>query len=71
MSIILNDIMGYELCKKIKSKMLFGDIPIYYITVISEAEVSKKIEETKADGYFLKPFNFSNFESILRQLKTY
>ena len=68
LDIILPDIDGYEICKKIKSDEKLKDIPIYYITAIPDFEVSKNLNETKADGYFLKPFNFDEFEGMFDSL---
>ena len=44
------------------------DVPVFYITAIPESEVSKKMEETGADGFILKPFNFSDFEALFDYL---
>ena len=64
LDILLPDISGYEICKKIKLDENCKDIPIYYITAVPGNEVSQKMKETKADGFFLKPFNFREFEKI-------
>lgn len=69
LDIILPDISGYELCKRIKQNETFKDIPIYFLTAIPESEVEKKLEETKADGYILKPFDFSDFEIVFEKLQ--
>lgn len=68
LDIILPDISGYELCKRIKSDEKFKSIPLYYLTAIPGTEVEKNIEETGADGYILKPFDLSDFEPILNKL---
>lgn len=64
LDILLPDISGYEICKKIKLDENYKDIPIYYITAVPGNEVTQKMKETMADGFFLKPFNFSEFEKI-------
>ncbi len=61
LDILLPDISGYEICKKIKSEK---DIPVYYVTAVPESEVSKKIKETGADGFILKPFDFTEFNVL-------
>ena len=63
LDIILPDISGYDICKKIKS--INEDLPVYFLTAISESEVESHINETGADGYILKPFNFTDFNKIL------
>lgn len=69
LDIILPDINGYDICKKIKSKDRYKDIPVYFLTAIAGSEVEKNLEETDADGYILKPFNFSDFNKIFRLLE--
>jgi len=69
LDVILNDISGYEICNKIKSNENLKEIPVFYITAIPESEVVEKLKETGADGFFLKPFNFSQFEILFDYLK--
>jgi CheY-like chemotaxis protein len=64
LDILLPDINGYEICRKLKSDKNYMDIPIYYITAVPENEVKAMMDETRADGYFLKPFNFPEFEKL-------
>jgi len=64
LDIILPESNGYEICKKIKQQERFKDIPIFYITAIPSNEVEGQIIKTGAEGYFLKPFNFSEFERL-------
>ena len=68
LDILLPDINGYEICKKIKSDENYRSIPIFYITAIPENEVKLKMKETMADGYFLKPFNLPEFENLFTYL---
>jgi len=64
LDILLPDINGYEICKKIKLDENYNEIPIFYITAVPGNEVTQKMKETMADGFFLKPFNFREFEKI-------
>ena len=64
LDIILPDLSGYDICKTIKSDKEYSKIPVYFLTAISSSEVEKHLVETRADGYILKPFNFSDFEII-------
>jgi len=68
LDIILPDISGYEICKMIKDHKVYREIPIYLLTAIPGSEVEKKMDETKADGYILKPFDFSDFEVVFQYL---
>ena len=69
LDIILPDLSGYDICKTIKSDKEYKNIPVYFLTAISGSEVKKNLDETNADGYILKPFNFSDFEIIFDILK--
>jgi len=64
LDIILPDLSGYDICKTIKSDKEWTNIPVYFLTAIAGSEVEKNLADTKADGYILKPFNFSDFEII-------
>ncbi len=64
LDIILPDIRGYDICKSLKSDDLYKDIPVYFLTAISGSEVESRLEETGANGYILKPFNFSDFDFL-------
>ena len=68
LDIILPDLSGYDICMTIKSDKEYNTIPVYFLTAISGSEVKKHLDETKADGYILKPFNFSDFEVIFNLL---
>jgi CheY-like chemotaxis protein len=64
LDIILPDISGYDICKTLKSDELYKDIPVYYLTAISGSEVETRLEDTGANGYILKPFNFTDFNFL-------
>jgi CheY-like chemotaxis protein/GTPase SAR1 family protein len=70
LDIILPDIDGFEICKKIKSNQKLKNIPVFFMSSIPSSEVEKHLAETKADGYILHPFNFSDFDGILDLLGT-
>ena len=64
LDIILHDISGYEVCKKIKSLDNFKNTPIFYITAIPQSEVSENLKETGAEGFLRKLFNFPDFKIL-------
>ncbi len=68
LDIILPDISGYEICKMIKDHSKYKEVPVFLLTAIPGSEVEKKIAETKADGYILKPFDFSDFEILFQYI---
>jgi len=68
LDIILPDLSGYDICKTIKSDDEWADIPVYFLTAIAGSEVEKNLKDTHANGYILKPFNFSDFEIIFNIL---
>jgi len=71
LDILLPDRSGYEICKTLKfdeKYKKFKDIPIYYVTAVPEVEVAKKLKETGAEGFFLKPFDLQEFEILFKYL---
>lgn len=69
LDIILPDLSGYDICKTIKSDNDYKSIPVFFLTAIAGSEVEKKLDDTGADGYILKPFNFSDFSEIFKILE--
>ncbi len=65
----LPHLSGYQFCDIIKSNEKYKDILVYYFSGVPEAEVAIKTLETKADGFLKKPFDLSDFDDILGQLK--
>lgn len=68
LDILLPDRKGYEICEKIKEDERLKDIPVYYITAVPKNEVSEKLRETKAEGYFSKPFDMVEFKELIESL---
>jgi len=68
LDIILPDLDGFKICETIKSDNEYKDIPVYFLTAIAASEVEKNLG--KANGYILKPFNFSDFEPIFTLLNS-
>lgn len=70
LDIILPDISGYEICKMIKENKKYKEIPVFLLTAIPGSEVEKNMSETKANGYILKPFDFSDFEILFPYMES-
>ncbi len=66
--IILPDISGFDISKIIKSDNKYKNVLVYYLTAIPDTEVKKKMKETQADGYILKPFDLKDLEFLLEYL---
>ncbi len=66
--IILSDVSGFDICKIIKSDNRYKNVLVYYLTAIPDTEVKKKMEETQADGYILKPFDLADLDFLLEYL---
>jgi CheY-like chemotaxis protein len=69
LDIILPDYNGYDICKTIKLNKDLKNIPVFLLTAIPGSEVAKHMDEIHADGYILKPFDFSDFEIVFEHLK--
>jgi len=69
LDILLPDISGYEVIKKIRSDKRYSTLLIFFLSAIPRTEVEKKAQELGADGFILKPFNLSDFEIIFKYLK--
>ncbi len=57
LDIILPDISGYEICKKLKDDSETEDIPVIFLTVLDEMENVLKGFRLGAVDYVTKPFN--------------
>jgi len=69
LDIILPDYSGYDICKQIKMNKEIKNVPVFLLTAIPGSEVEKHMEETHADGFILKPFDFSDFQIVFNHLK--
>lgn len=68
LDIILPDINGYEILKRIRVDKKLKDIPVFFLTAIPSIEVEKKVEDLGANGAILKPFNLADFNVIQKYL---
>jgi CheY-like chemotaxis protein len=68
LDVILPKIDGFKLCKQIKQDKSLIKTKVFFVTAVPGYEVERRIEETKADGFFLKPFDFSQLDSLKKYL---
>lgn len=68
LDILLPDVSGFEICKRLKSHEKLKNTPVIYLTAVPEHKVKEKIQETRAEGYILKPFDLSDFEFVFKYL---
>ncbi|MFX0143730.1 MAG: response regulator [Candidatus Hodarchaeota archaeon] len=68
LDIILPDINGYEILKRIRGDQKTKKIPVFFLTAIPNIEIEKKIKDLGATGAILKPFNLSDFEIVKNYL---
>ncbi|RQD80598.1 response regulator [Methanosalsum natronophilum] len=71
--IILLDLMlpemdGFDVCKKVKTDPLYGHIPIIMLT--AKGEIKDKVDgiEIGADDYVTKPFNLSELKARIKMI---
>ncbi|MCB1194842.1 response regulator [bacterium] len=56
LDMVMPDLDGFEICRRLKSDKTTADIPIIAITAYSGTEEISKIHSVKADDYLTKPF---------------
>lgn len=71
--LIVSDVMmpemnGIELCRKIKSDRLLSHVPVILLTARSAAEQKLEGFDSGADDYITKPFNFEILQSRIKNL---
>lgn len=73
LDLMLPDISGIEICKKVKSNRSWRDIPILMLTAKSEEDDIVKGLEIGADDYMVKPFSTreltARVKAILRRIQ--
>jgi len=69
LDIILPDISGYEIIKRIREKSSLKEVPIFFLTAVPSVEVEKKVQELNATGAIFKPFNLEDLKILYNYLK--
>lgn len=57
LDIVMPEVDGYEVCRQLKANPATSEIPVIFITAVSEAMDAAKAFELGAVDYITKPFN--------------
>ena len=66
LDITLPDMSGYDVAKQIRANKSFKDIPIYFFTKASRADVNAKLEEFWSRCNYTKTILFGRFQYCTR-----
>jgi diguanylate cyclase (GGDEF)-like protein len=70
LDIVMPEIDGFEVCKRLKEHKLFCDIPVIFITVKADEESIEKAYDIGGSDYITKPFKVKELLArINRELK--
>jgi two-component system phosphate regulon response regulator PhoB len=71
---MLPNISGIELCRRLRTKKKYNNVPIIMITALGEESDKIRGLETGADDYITKPFSFpeliARIDAVLRRSKS-
>lgn len=66
--VVMPNITGFELCRKIKKNILTSHIPVILLTAMSTTDDKIEGTETGADAYLTKPFSQKLLEATIKNL---
>ena len=67
LDIILPEMHGFEVCKKLKADPKTADIPIILVTASGLEQVAQEEADIPADGYIAKPFGFKDLHEVIEE----
>ena len=59
LDVIMPELDGFEVCRRVKASPIWGHIPIIIITALDEAEDYARAIDCGADDFMTKPFTFA------------
>lgn len=65
LDLILPEMHGYEVCKKLKSDETTKSIPIIIVTATGLEDIAEIESEINADAYLAKPYNITKIKEVL------
>lgn len=66
--VMMNEMDGFELCRKVKNDFVTNHIPFVMLTALSGFENKMSGLETGADAYIEKPFEFKYLDLVIHNL---
>ena len=64
--VIMPEMNGYELCKRVKAEPVLADVPVILVTTLSDPHDVIRGLECRADNFILKPYEASH---LLRRIQ--
>jgi len=68
LDVIMPTISGDEVCYNLKIEESTKDIPIVFITSMSQSEYEQRFGDVKADGYLEKPVDEASLNLLIESL---
>lgn len=66
--IMLPDLSGAEICRRIRSHRDGGSVPVLAMSGYDTPEMEQKVRESGATDYLAKPFEISDFLGVVRKI---
>ena len=57
LDVVMDDMDGFEVCKILKQQSITSDIPVVFVTALSDVKTNRKGIELGAVDFFSKPFS--------------
>ena len=69
LDIILPEMHGFEVCKRIKENPETQNIPVIIVTASGLQDVIEDEPDIKADGYVSKPYGLDDLINVIRKIE--
>jgi DNA-binding response OmpR family regulator len=67
LDILIPNVDGYEVCRRIKSEENISSVPIYFITALSNLDHIIRGYHLGADGFITKPYNGFEVTKVVKR----
>jgi DNA-binding response OmpR family regulator len=68
LDVMLPDLDGFEVCRRLKSDAATRDVPVILITALTDADSRRRGQNAGADDYVVKPFDPGELMGNLKKL---